>query len=63
MSQMDNIMAKRQKEIEEAYEAVWDEGRGSHHPDYDPEATGDDINKVRAGNGRPPRALREDRVR
>ena len=27
MSQMDNIMAKRQKEMEEAYEAVWDEGR------------------------------------
>lgn len=31
-------MKKRQKEIEEKYEAQWDGGRGSHHPDYDPEA-------------------------
>ena len=46
MSQMDNIMAKRQKEMEEAYEAMWDEGRGSHHPDYDPEATGLEISNL-----------------
>lgn len=31
-------MKKRQKEIEEKYEAQWDGGRGSHHPDYNPEA-------------------------
>lgn len=31
-------MRKRQKEAEEAYEAMWDNGKGSHHPDYDPEA-------------------------
>lgn len=29
-------MRKRQTEKEEAYEAQWDNGRGSHHPDYDP---------------------------
>ena len=34
------IMKKRQAAIDEAYEAQWDAGRGSHHPDYDPEATG-----------------------
>lgn len=43
---MDNIMAKRQKEMEEAYEAMWDDGRGSHHPDYDPEAIGEDVVKA-----------------
>ena len=26
--------------------AMWDEGRGSHHPDYDPEAIGEDVVKV-----------------
>lgn len=31
-------MKKRQKEVEKAYEEQWDGGRGSHHPDYDPEA-------------------------
>ena len=31
-------MRKRQKEAAAAYEAMWDEGRGSHHPDFDPEA-------------------------
>jgi len=31
-------MKKRQKEIEQKYEEQWDGGKGSHHPDYDPEA-------------------------
>ena len=30
-----------QREIAEAYEAQWDNGRGSHHPDYDPVRSGD----------------------
>ena len=39
-------MKKRQKEAEEAYEAQWDGGKGSHHPDFDPEAVGDDVVKA-----------------
>lgn len=39
-------MKKRQKEIERVYEEQWDGGRGSHHPDYDPEASGDDVVKA-----------------
>lgn len=35
---MEEIMKKRQKEVERAYEEQWDGGKGSHHPDYDPEA-------------------------
>ena len=31
-------MRKRQKEAAAVYEAMWDEGRGSHHPDFDPGA-------------------------
>lgn len=31
-------MKKRQKEIDQKYEEQWDGGKGSHHPDYDPEA-------------------------
>ena len=27
---------------------MWDDGRGSHHPDYDPEAIGEDVVKVEA---------------
>ena len=42
---MEEIMKKRQKEADDAYEAQWDGGRGAHHPDYDPEATGDGIVK------------------
>ena len=34
---------KRQRELEAKYEAQWDAGKGSHHPDYDPAATGDDV--------------------
>lgn len=30
----------RQAAIDEAYEAQWDGGKGSHHPDYDPYAGG-----------------------
>ena len=39
-------MKKRQKEIEKAYEDQWDGGRGSHHPDFDPEAAGADVVKA-----------------
>lgn len=40
------ILKKRQAAIDEAYEAQWDGGRGSHHPDYDPTAA--DGNAVKA---------------
>jgi hypothetical protein len=43
---MEEIMKKRQKEADDAYEAQWDGGRGAHHPDYDPEAIGDDVVKA-----------------
>eukprot|EP00967_Tisochrysis_lutea_P135692 scaffold241180_cov12-Tisochrysis_lutea.AAC.1 len=68
---MEEIMRKRQREVEEAYERQvllrkcrqrqvvqhemiqrtctcrqWDEGRGSHHPDYDPEIIGPDVRKA-----------------
>eukprot|EP00887_Chlorella_sp_A99_P002558 scaffold6.g2558.t1 len=43
---MEEIMKKRQAELDRAYEAQWDEGRGSHHPDYDPEAAGEDVVKA-----------------
>lgn len=39
-------MRKRQKEQEEAYEAQWDSGKGSHHPDYDPTVYGDQAVKA-----------------
>jgi hypothetical protein len=35
---MEAIMAKRAASAAAAYEAMWDEGRGSHHPDFDPMA-------------------------
>jgi hypothetical protein len=35
-----------QKDIEEAYEAQWDSGKGSHHPDYKPDARGKDVHKA-----------------
>lgn len=43
---MEDIMRKRQKEKDDAYEAEWDDGRGSHHPDYDPYACGDGVAKA-----------------
>lgn len=43
---MEEIMKKRQKEADDAYEAQWDSGRGAHHPDYSPEAIGDDVIKA-----------------
>ena len=42
---MEEIMRKRQKEKDDAYEVQWDNGRGSHHPDYDPYANGEHIVK------------------
>ena len=44
---MEEIMRKRQKEQEESYEAQWDSGKGSHHPDYDPTVYGEGA--VKAG--------------
>lgn len=43
---MEEIMRKRQKEADDTYEAQWDEGRGSHHPDYDPGASGTGVDKA-----------------
>jgi len=42
----EDILNKRQRAIDEHYEAQWDGGRGSHHPDYDPEAFGSDVEKA-----------------
>lgn len=42
----EEIMRKRQKEADDAYEAQWDNGKGSHHPDYDPYALGEDVVKA-----------------
>jgi hypothetical protein len=36
-------MQKRLKEKKDAYDAQWDNGNGSHHPDYDPTAAGDKV--------------------
>ncbi|KAK3268811.1 hypothetical protein CYMTET_22718 [Cymbomonas tetramitiformis] len=41
-----DLMTKRQKAIDEAYEAQWDAGKGSHHPDYDPECPVEDAKKA-----------------
>jgi hypothetical protein len=35
-STMDEIMKRRRAEADAAYEAQWSDGKGSHHPDYDP---------------------------
>eukprot|EP00218_Dolichomastix_sp_CCMP3274_P015721 CAMPEP_0170142750 /NCGR_PEP_ID=MMETSP0033_2-20121228/8397_1 /TAXON_ID=195969 /ORGANISM="Dolichomastix tenuilepis, Strain CCMP3274" /LENGTH=223 /DNA_ID=CAMNT_0010379121 /DNA_START=67 /DNA_END=738 /DNA_ORIENTATION=- len=42
----EDLMQKRQRAMDEHYEAQWDGGRGSHHPDYDPSATGEDVVKA-----------------
>ena len=39
-------MQKRQRELEERYEAQWDGGKGSHVPDFDPTAKGADAVKA-----------------
>lgn len=39
-------MRKRREEAEKAYEAQWDGGKGSHHPDYDPSTFGEDVVKA-----------------
>ena len=39
-------MKKRQEAISAAYEARWDGGKGSHHPDYRPDAVGPDVTKA-----------------
>ena len=38
-------MRKRQAEAAELYEKQWDNGKGAHHPDYDPEAVGENVVK------------------
>jgi hypothetical protein len=43
---MEKVMLKRQMAIDEAYEAVYDGGKGSHHPDYQPDASGPGVNKA-----------------
>jgi hypothetical protein len=45
-AQIENIMKKRQKELDDQYESQWNNGYGAHHPDYDPEASGDDVVKA-----------------
>ena len=42
----EDIMTKLQKAIDEHYEAQWDGGKGSHHPDYEPEAIGEGVIKA-----------------
>ena len=39
-------MKKRQAAIDEAYEAQWDGGKGSHHPDYNPYAQGENVKRA-----------------
>ncbi|KAF8060565.1 mettl3 [Scenedesmus sp. PABB004] len=39
-STMEDLMRRRLEEKQAAYDAQWDGGRGSHHPDYDPAAPG-----------------------
>ena len=43
---MEEIMRKRREEAAAAYDAQWNDGRGSHHPDYDPLVIGDKANKA-----------------
>lgn len=35
-STLADLMRRRQEEKQAAYDAQWDGGRGSHHPDFDP---------------------------
>ena len=43
---VEDVMQKRQRELEERYEAQWDGGKGSHVPDFDPTAKGADAVKA-----------------
>ena len=43
---MEAVMAKRVKAYKEEVEAMWDDGKGSHHPDYDPRADGTNVLKA-----------------
>lgn len=45
-STLDDLMRKRAQEKAAAYEAEWDNGRGSHHPDFDPYASVDAAQKA-----------------
>ena len=46
---MEELMRKRRAEAAAAYEACWDGGKGSHHPDFDPAA----LAEAEAGGGVP----------
>jgi hypothetical protein len=46
-STMEALMQKRLKEKQDAYDAQWDNGNGSHHPDYNPTASGPNVLKAR----------------
>jgi hypothetical protein len=43
---MEDIMRKRRQEAQDAYDAQWADGQGSHHPDFDPLALGPDVIKA-----------------
>ncbi len=45
-STMEDLMRRRAKEKADAYEAQWNGGLGSHHPDYDPTYSGPDAVKA-----------------
>lgn len=45
-STMEEIMRKRRQEAQDAYDAQWADGQGSHHPDFDPLALGPDVVKA-----------------
>lgn len=45
-STMEALMQKRLKEKQDAYDAQWADGSGSHHPDYDPTVTGPKVHKA-----------------
>lgn len=46
-STMETLMQKRLKEKQDAYDAQWDNGNGSHHPDYNPTVSGPNVLKAR----------------
>jgi ankyrin repeat protein len=43
---MEDLMRRRQKAKQDAYEAQWNNGLGSHHCDYDPTVGGADVVKA-----------------
>eukprot|EP00775_Hariotina_reticulata_P008134 gene8134-8328_t len=45
-STMEELMRRRLREKQEAYDNQWNHGLGSHHPDYDPTASGPRVVKA-----------------